>query len=228
MAKTILIVDDKRNVRIFLQDLLSEQGYRVVTAQDGRDALYVAQQEKPDIILLDIMMPNMDGYDFVQEYRKKHDTPIILLTAKLEESDKVLGLELGADDYVTKPFGPHELIARVRAMLRRTEKDSAPADVLRAANIMLDRSSHRVFVDSTEVTLTFSEYTLLETLMEYPGRAYSRAKLLQILQGDSPEGVERTVDVHIRNLRTKIEPDPSHPQYVETVFGVGYRFCPED
>lgn len=227
MAKTILIVDDKRNVRIFLQDLLSEQGYRVVTANDGREALILTQHEKPDLILLDIMMPHMDGYEFIQSYRKKHDTPIILLTAKMEEGDKVLGLELGADDYITKPFGPRELIARTHAALRRAAKDNLPADVLRAVDMMLDRSSHRVFVGEQEVTLTFSEFTLLETLMATPGRAFSRAQLLQILQGSSGEGVERTVDVHIRNLRTKIEPDASKPFYIETVFGIGYRFRPE-
>jgi DNA-binding response OmpR family regulator len=228
VAKTILIVDDKRNVRIFLQDLLSEQGYRVVTANDGREAFVVAQHEKPDLILLDIMMPHMDGYEFIQTYRKKHDTPIILLTAKLEESDKVLGLELGADDYVTKPFGPHELIARTRAVLRRAEKTNTQAEVVRAADITLDRGSHQVFVREREVILTYSEFTLLEVLMATPGRVFTRAQLLQILQGDSNEGVERTVDVHIRNLRTKIEADASNPLYIETVFGVGYRFRPED
>lgn len=227
MAKTILIVDDKRNVRIFLQDLLSEQGYRVVTANDGRDALIITQHEKPDLILLDIMMPNMDGYEFIKAYRKKHETPIILLTAKMEESDKVLGLELGADDYITKPFGPHELIARARAVLRRVEKTSVQADILRTDDIILDRGSYRVFVKEQEVTLTFSEFTLLETLMASPGRAFSRAQLLRLLQGDSDVGVERTVDVHIRNLRTKIETDPSNPHYIETVFGVGYRFRSE-
>jgi two-component system alkaline phosphatase synthesis response regulator PhoP len=228
MAKTILIVDDKLNVQIFLKELLSEQGFRVVTADNGRDALFVARHEKPDLILLDIMMPQMDGHEFIQVYRKESDTPIILLTALLEESDKVLGLELGADDYITKPFGPRELLARTRAVLRRTAKESIQADVLRAADIMLDRSSHRVFVGTNEVMLTPSEFSLLEVMIAAPGRAFSRTDLLNLLQGDAYDGVERTVDVHIRNLRTKIEPDASKPYYIETVYGIGYRFKPED
>lgn len=227
MAKTILIVDDKLNVQILLKDLLSEQGFRVVTASNGREALFTARHEKPDLILLDIMMPEMDGYEFIQLYRKESDAPIILLTAVLEESDKVLGLELGADDYITKPFGPRELIARTRAVLRRTGKEDSGAEVLRVGGITLDRSAYRVFVDGREVTLTPSEFALLELLLSSPGRAFSRAELLEHLKGGSMEGVERTVDVHIRNLRSKIEPDASDPYYIETVFGVGYRFRAE-
>jgi DNA-binding response OmpR family regulator len=228
MAKTILIVDDKLNIQTFLKELLGEQGFRVVTADNGRDALFVARHEKPDLILLDIMMPHMDGHEFIQVYRKESDTPIILLTALLEENDKVLGLELGADDYITKPFAPRELIARTRAVLRRTTKETTPADMLRVDDVTLDRSSHRVFVGEREVMLTPSEFCLLETLMAAPGRAFSRPDLLALLQGNPYEGVERTVDVHIRNLRTKIEPDASKPYYIETVFGIGYRFRPED
>jgi DNA-binding response OmpR family regulator len=228
MAKTILIVDDKLNVQIFLKELFSEQGFRVVTADNGRDALFVARHEKPDLILLDIMMPHMDGHEFIQVYRKESDTPIILLTALLEENDKVLGLELGADDYITKPFGPRELIARTRAVLRRATKESAHTDVLRAGDVTLDRGSHRVFVGEREVMLTPSEFCLLEVLIAAPGRVFPRSDLLELLQGDAYEGVERTVDVHIRNLRTKIEPDASKPYYIETVYGVGYRFRPED
>ncbi len=227
MSKTILIVDDKLNVQIFLKELLSEQGFRVVTADNGRDALFVARYEKPDLILLDIMMPQMDGREFIQVYRKESDTPIILLTALLEEQEKVLGLELGADDYITKPFGPRELLARTRAVLRRTARESAPADILRVADLTFDRGSHRVFAGEREVRLTPSEFCLLEALMVQPGRAFSRADLLELLQGNAYEGVERTVDVHIRNLRAKVEPDASHPTYIETVFGVGYRFRPE-
>ncbi|WP_119066292.1 response regulator transcription factor [Aggregatilinea lenta] len=227
MAKTILIVDDKLSVRIFLKDLLGEQGFRVVTATNGREALFAARHEKPDLILLDIMMPEMDGYEFIQIYRKEGDAPIILLTAVLEESDKVLGLELGADDYITKPFGPRELIARTRAVLRRAGQEEVAPDVLRAGAITLDRSAYQVFVDEREVTLTPSEFALLELLISLPGRAFSRAELLEHLKGGSPEGVERTVDVHIRNLRSKIEPDTNKPLYIETVFGVGYRFRAE-
>jgi DNA-binding response OmpR family regulator len=174
------------------------------------------------------MMPQMDGYEFIKIYRKESNTPIVLLTARLEETDKVYGLELGADDYITKPFGPRELIARTRAVLRRTGQESGPADIVRAADITLDHGSYRVLVGEREVMLTPSEFCLLDALMTSPGRAFSRSDLLNLLQGDLSEGVERTVDVHIRNLRTKIEPNASKPFYIETVFGIGYRFRPEE
>jgi DNA-binding response OmpR family regulator len=228
MAKTILIVDDKLSVQIFLKELLSEQGFRVVTADNGRDALFVARHEKPDLILLDIMMPHMDGYQFIQVYRQESNTPIILLTACLEEDDKVLGLGLGADDYITKPFGLRELIARTQAVLRRAAQPSSLPDIVRAADIALDHSAYRVTVNGREVKLTPSEFRLLDVLMSAPGRVFSRSDLLALLQGDSYEGEERTVDVHIRNLRSKIEPDASKPHYIETVFGVGYRFRSEE
>jgi DNA-binding response OmpR family regulator len=224
MAKTILVVDDKANMRTLVREYLSAEGFRVVTASDGRNALYTARQEKPDLILLDIMMPEMDGYEFIRVYRKEKDTPIILLTARLEESDKVLGLELGADDYITKPFGMRELAARVRAVFRRAGHEDLPSEVLTAADVSLDRGRRSVRVSQQNVNLTPSEFDLLAILMASPGRVFSRAELLLQLQGTTFEGVERTIDVHIRNLRTKIEPDPSRPRYIETVFGVGYRF----
>jgi DNA-binding response OmpR family regulator len=221
---TILIVDDSANVRTLVRDYLTAEGLRVVTANDGRQALFIARAEKPDLILLDIMMPEMTGYEFIRAYRKERATPIILLTAKLDESDKVLGLELGADDYVTKPFGMRELVARIHAVLRRAAAAPAPIEVLRAAGITLDHGSRTVTVGEKAVNLTPSEFELLAVLMSAPGRVFSRAILLDQVQGTSFEGVERTIDVHIRNLRTKIEPDPSKPIYIETVFGVGYRF----
>ncbi|MEM6530161.1 MAG: response regulator transcription factor [Chloroflexota bacterium] len=224
MKKTIMVVDDKISVQMLIEDYLTERGYRVVRASNGRDALLVARNEKPDLILLDIMMPEMDGYEFIRTYRKEQDTPIILLTAKLEEADKVVGLELGADDYVTKPFGMAELVARVRAVIRRSEKTKEPGDVLRSGNIILDLNAHHVSVAGQNIDLTPSEFRLLHVLMTTPGRAFSRAELLERLKGDSLDGVERTIDVHIRNLRTKIEPDPSRPAYIQTVFGTGYRF----
>jgi DNA-binding response OmpR family regulator len=227
MPKTILVVDDSANVRTLVREYLTAEGFRVVTANDGREALFAARDEKPDLILLDIMMPEMTGYDFIRTYRKERATPIILLTAKLDESDKVLGLELGADDYVTKPFGMRELTARVRAVLRRAAATPAPIEILRAADIMLDKSSRAVTVNDRAVNLTPSEFELLAVLMSAPGRVFSRSILLDQVQGTSFEGVERTIDVHIRNLRTKIEPDPSKPIYIETVFGVGYRFRAE-
>ena len=223
--QTILAVDDKASVRTLVREYLTEEGFRVVTAENGRTALYAARHEKPDLILLDIMMPEMGGYEFMRAHRQEADTPIILLTAKLEESDKVLGLELGADDYVTKPFGMRELVARIRAVLRRAGRESPPVEVLRVADVVLDRSRRLVTAAGRKVHLTPTEFDLLAALMSAPGRVFSRSDLLERLQGIAFEGVERTIDVHIRNLRRKIEPDPGAPRYVETVFGVGYRFC---
>ena len=224
MAKTILVVDDTPNLRRMVTSYLTQEGFRVVTAADGNEALLVARQEQPDLILLDLMMPNMGGYDFIRAYNKAGEAPIIVLTAKLDENDKVLGLELGADDYVTKPFSLRELTARVRAVIRRASKDPFEADLLRAADITLDRNGRVVTVGERHVDLTPSEFDLLATLMAAPGRAFSRLQLLERLQGTAFEGYERTIDVHIRNLRAKVEPDPRNPRYIETVFGVGYRF----
>jgi len=228
MARTILVVDDKANVRRLVQDYLTEEGFRVLTADNGRNALFVARQEKPDLILLDIMMPEMGGYEFMRLYGRERDTPIILLTAKVEESDKVLGLELGADDYVTKPFSMRELVARIRAVLRRSEKSAIPTEILRAADITLDKSTRQVQVGGQLVNLTPTEFDLLAILMSAPGRVFSRLALLEEAQGIAFPGLERSINVHISNLRAKIEPDPAEPRYIETVFGVGYRFCPSD
>ncbi len=222
--KTILVVDDKASVRTLVRDYLSEEGFRVVTAENGRVALHVARHEKPDLILLDIMMPEMGGYDFLRAYRQERNTPVILLTARLEESDKVLGLELGADDYVTKPFGMRELVARIRAVLRRATGGAVQAAVLRAGDLALDLEAHTLHISERPIRLTPSEFQLLATLMAAPGRAFSRLDLLERLQGVAIEGGEQTVNIHIHNLRAKIEPDPSHPQLIESVFGVGYRF----
>ncbi len=224
MTKTILVVDDKANMRAMVRDYLTEENFRVIVAENGQQALYTARQEKPDLILLDIMMPKMDGYEFLQAYRKEQSTPIILLTARLDETDKVLGLELGADDYITKPFGMRELVARIKAVLRRAGQDLATNEVLRIGAISLDKSSHDVKVNERPVSLTPSEFDLLAVLMASPGRVFSRLDLLEKLQGTTFEGVARTIDAHVRNLRMKIEEDPSHPFYIETVFGIGYRF----
>ncbi|MFH1524007.1 MAG: response regulator transcription factor [Chloroflexota bacterium] len=223
--KTILVVDDKANVRTLVREYLTEAGFRVVTAENGQNALYVARQEKPDLVLLDIMMPEMDGFEFIRAYRKESDTPVILLTAKMEESDKVIGLELGADDYITKPFGMRELVARIRSALRRAGQMPHPSSRLQIGEITLDRETHTVIVGGQDIRLTPSEFDLLAILMNAPGRVFSRLDLLEDLQGTSFEGAARTIDVHIRNLRTKIEADPSQPRYVETVFGIGYRFA---
>lgn len=228
MSKKILVVDDKTDLRTLLKSYLSQEGFEVLTASDGQDALFVARQSKPDIIILDLMMPEMGGYDFMRIYRRTAETPIIILTARLEENDKVLGLELGADDYVTKPFSPRELTARVRAVLRRMEKQVIEQNVLRQGEIELDRTGRITTVNGKMVDLTPSEFDLLDALMGAPGRVFSRLELLDKLQGTAYEGYERTIDVHVRNLRTKIEPDPSNPRYIETIYGAGYRFSARD
>jgi DNA-binding response OmpR family regulator len=225
MAPTILIVDDDKELLTLVRSYLTEEGLRVVTAANGREALFVAREERPDLIILDLMMPEMGGYEFIRVYRKEAEVPIIVLTAKLEEGDKVLGLELGADDYVTKPFSLRELTARVRAVLRRTGGRSPEAEVLRAAGITLDVAGRLTTVEGERVDLTPSEFALLATLMSAPGRTFSRLELLNRLQDKAYQGYERTIDVHIRRLRMKIEPDPGNPRYVETVFGFGYRFA---
>jgi len=225
MAKTIMVVDDEPRLVSLVEAYLTQEGFRVVTAGDGRQALFLARQEKPDLIVLDIMMPEMDGYDFMRLHRKEQETPIILLTARVEDDDKVLGLELGADDYLTKPFRPRELVARIRAVLRRMGQVRPSAQVLRAGDITVDRETHTVQVAERYVDLTPSEFDLLATLMSSPGRAYSRLELLDRIQGVAYEGYERTIDVHVKNLRAKIEAEPRTPRYIQTVYGVGYRFA---
>jgi len=225
--KTILVVDDEPRLVSLVEAYLSQEGFKVLSAGDGRDALFLARLEKPDLIVLDIMMPEMDGYEFMQLHRKERETPIILLTAKVEADDRVLGLELGADDYVTKPFRPRELVARIRAVLRRAGQTQPSAQVLRAADVTLDRETHTVEVTGQFVDLTPSEFDLLATLMSVPGRAHSRLELLDRIQGVAYQGYERTIDVHVKNLRAKLEPDSRNPRYVQTVYGVGYRFARE-
>jgi DNA-binding response OmpR family regulator len=225
MAQTILVVDDEAKLRDLIRVYLEQEGYRVVDARDGLDALHVARAEKPDLIVLDLMMPQMGGYEFMRAFRKEAGTPVIMLTAKIEDTDKILGLELGADDYVAKPFNVRELTARVRAVLRRTHKGVSEPDLLRAADIVLDRTSATVKVGERYVDLTPSEFEILATLMAAQGQVFSRLDLLDRMSGKAYEGYERTIDVHIRNLRSKIERDPKHPRYVETVYGMGYRFA---
>ena len=226
MSKTILVVDDAESLRTMVKSYLTQEGYRVVTAANGREALFVARQERPDLILLDLMMPELGGFEFITAHSRDGDAPVIILTAKIEESDKVLGLELGADDYLTKPFSLRELTARIRAVLRRAEKSAAASSaLLRVGELMLDRDSRLVTANGNTVELTPSEFDLLATMMASPGRVFSRLDLLDKLQGDTYEGYERTIDVHIRNLRTKIEPDPRNPRYVQTVDGIGYRLA---
>ncbi len=227
MVKKILVVDDEERIVSLVKAYLEQEGFRVATAGDGTEALIVARTETPDLIILDIMMPEMDGYEFMRLHRREQNTPIILLTAKVNEDDKVIGLELGADDYVIKPFRPRELLARIRAVLRRVGETEPIAEILRHADITLDRGSHNVSVGESFVNLTPSEFDLLAVLMSSPGRVFSRLDLLDHIQGVAYGGYERTIDVHIKNLRAKIEPDPRSPRYIETVYGVGYRFTRE-
>lgn len=228
MAKTILVVDDEVRLVSLVKAYLQQAGFRVVTAHNGRDALFVARDERPDLIVLDIMMPELDGHDFMRLHRKERNTPIILLTAKVDENDRILGLELGADDYVTKPFSPREIVARVKAVLRRMEREEDEISVvLRSGELALDPQSYMLKLRGDRIDLTRSEFDLLHIMMATPGRAYSRTELLDRLQGMVLEGYERTIDVHIKNLRAKIEENPRKPRYVETVYGVGYRFAPE-
>ena len=227
MTKTILVVDDEQRLVTLVGTYLTQSGFRVVTAPNGLEALSVARRENPDLIILDIMMPEMDGYEFMRKYRAERDAPIILLTARVEEDEKVIGLELGADDYMTKPFRPRELTARVKAVLRRGGMKAPVAMALDVADIHLDRDNHTVHVADRFVYLTPSEFELLAALMSAPGRVFSRLDLLDNIQGVRFEGYERTIDLHIKNLRAKIEPLPRSPRYIETVYGVGYRFARE-
>lgn len=225
--QTILVVDDEPQILRLVRAYLEEAGFRVITASDGEEALYVARHEQPDLIVLDILMPKMDGLEFTRRIRRERDIPIIMLTARVEETDRIVGLELGADDYVTKPFSPRELVARVRAVLRRAQAPPVPPLVLHFGPIVLDRSTHTVTVYGKPVDLTPTEFSLLETMMGEPGRVFRRADLLEAIQGVAFNGYERTVDAHIKNLRRKIEPDPSHPRFILTIWGVGYRLNPE-
>jgi DNA-binding response OmpR family regulator len=224
-VKTLLIAEDKTSMRQMLRDFFAEQGYRVITASDGREALIAAKQEKPDLVIVDVMMPEVDGYEFVRHFRRDSTAPVIMLTAKMDEMDKVLGLELGADDYVTKPFSPRELLARVRAALRRASAEVTASRALRVGELTLDQDTRLVKVNERVLEVTPSEFEILSTLMAAPGRVFTRRALLAKLSGAA--SVERTVDVHVRNLRAKLESDSANPRYIETVFGVGYRLRDE-
>jgi DNA-binding response OmpR family regulator len=225
VTKTILVVDDEKRLVSLVESYLTQEGFRVLGAYNGRDALMLARREKPDLIVLDVMMPEMDGYEFIRRHRADQDTPIILLTARVDDDEKVVGLEVGADDYITKPFRPRELVARVRAVLRRAGESAPKAEVLRAMDITLDRSTHIVQIAGRAADLTPSEFDLLAAMMAAPGRVFSRLDLLDVIQGVRYEGYERTIDTHIKNLRGKVEPEPRSPRYIETVYGVGYRFA---
>jgi DNA-binding response OmpR family regulator len=229
MPKTVLVVDDEPQIVEICRDYLTAAGFTVLTAIDGARGLVAARQQRPDLIVLDLMLPGMDGLDVCRELRRDSSglaaVPIIMLTARVEESDKLVGLELGADDYITKPFSPRELVARVRTVLRRAGDAPAPADLLRAGGLTLDRARYRVVLPDREVDLTPTEFEILATLAGSPGRIFSRAQLLTAARGVAFESYERAIDSHIRNLRRKIEPPEAEPRYIITVHGVGYKFA---
>ncbi len=224
MTQTILVVDDEARIAKLVRDYLERAGFGVLTARDGETALMLARREHPDLIILDLMLPGVDGLDVCRRLRQESGVPIIMLTARVEEADRVVGLELGADDYVTKPFSPRELVARVRATLRRAQGEVGPATVIRAGDVELDTAALTATVAGEPVDLTPTEFHLLAVLVRQPGRIFSREQLLEAVHGVAFEGYDRSIDSHVKNIRRKIEPDPHQPRYIQTVYGVGYRF----
>jgi len=227
MHETILVVDDEPKIVKQARDYLERSGFRVAAAGDGRTALAMARDERPDLIVLDLNLPGMDGLDVCRALRRESDVPIIMLTARVEEPDRLIGLELGADDYITKPFSPRELVARVRAVLRRVRGGVRQPGLIRAGDLEIDLHGHRVTRAGEPIHLTRSEFNLLSVLAQHPGQAFTRAQLLDRLHGVAYEGYDRSIDAHIKNLRRKLEPDPAEPRYVLTVYGFGYRFTDE-
>jgi two-component system alkaline phosphatase synthesis response regulator PhoP len=225
MPKKILVVDDEPKIAEICQDYLKAAGYEVVTAMTGPEGLAAARREKPDLVVLDLMLPEMDGLDVCRTLRRESDVPIIMLTARVEETDKLIGLEIGADDYITKPFSPRELVARVRVVLRRVSGDPA-SDVIRAGEVSLDRARYEANLPGRTLPLTPTEFEILATLMSQPGRIFSRSQLLKAAHGVAFESYERAIDSHIRNLRRKLENSDGRPNYIVTVHGVGYKFEP--
>jgi DNA-binding response OmpR family regulator len=227
MSPTILLVEDEVELVRVLRDYLEQAGFHVQTASSGPEAVSQFQHREPDLVLLDLNLPGMDGLDVARQVRRAGRVPIIMVTARVDEADRLVGLELGADDYVTKPFSPRELVARVRAVLRRSQLEPAAPDVIRAGEVTIDMTRHMADAQGRRLDLTPTEFDLLATLAREPGRAFTRLQLLEATQGSAFEGYERTVDAHIKNLRAKLEADPRHPRWVQTVFGVGYRFADE-
>lgn len=227
MNETILVVDDEPKIIKLAKDYLEKGGFRVLTEGDGLRALKTARRERPDLIVLDLMLPEMDGLDICRTLRRESAVPIIMLTARSEEADRLIGLELGADDYITKPFSPRELVARVRATLRRAQGKVYTPGIIRAGGLEVDVKRHRASLDGEAIHLTRYEFALLAALAQHPGQVLSRSQLLDKMYDIAAVGVDRSVDAHIKNLRRKIEADPSNPTYILTVYGIGYRFNDE-
>lgn len=222
--KKILLVEDEQSVRDAVQAYLERENYIVVPAADGRTAVKLFEKQKPDLIVLDLILPKLSGERVCRAVREKTDTPIIMLTAKTEVEDRIIGLELGADDYLTKPFSPRELIARIRAVLRRVKAEEGGQERYEYGDLTLDMSGHQILVRGRHIDLTSSEFKLLSTLARNPGRVYTRMELVERVLGYDFEGYERTIDSHIKNLRAKIGDDPRNSHWLHTVHGVGYRF----
>jgi two-component system alkaline phosphatase synthesis response regulator PhoP len=226
MGQRILVVDDDKEIVRIIRAYLEKAGYSVSVAYEGETALHIIRSDRPDLVVLDLMLPDRDGWSITRIVRSDPAlaaTPIVMLTARVEGEDRVTGLDLGADDYIPKPFNPHEVVARGRAVLRRTSQDFGPSHIMQIGQLLLDVDRHEVQLAGQPIELTPTEFDLLKTLMEYPGHAFTRQSLIEKGLGYNYEGMERTLDSHIRNLRRKIETDPSEPTYIKTVFGVGYR-----
>jgi two-component system alkaline phosphatase synthesis response regulator PhoP len=224
LNELILVVDDEPKITKLARDYLENGGFRVVTASDGDTALAIARHERPDLVVLDLNLPGMDGLDVCRALRRDSDVPIIMLTARVEETDRLIGLELGADDYITKPFSPRELVARVRAIFRRMQGGLVQPGMVRAADLEIDLDGHRAVRADETLSLTRSEFNLLAVLAQHPGQTFSREQLLDRLHGIAFDGYARSIDAHIKNLRQKLEDDPAEPQYILTVYGIGYKF----
>ncbi|WP_458414157.1 response regulator transcription factor [Schinkia sp. CFF1] len=227
MAKKVLVVDDEEKIREMISSYLKNEGYETLEAADGKNAVDYVNSEQIDIVLLDIMMPEMDGYEALKEIHMiQKNTPVIMLTAKTDEIDKIVGLELGADDYITKPFSLRELTARMKAVLRRTNADHEDHDdeVLIRGDMSINLSTYEVFIDGKKVNLTPTEFKILVTLAQKPGRVYSRMQLMNVAFGEAYANYERSIDTHVSNLRRKVEEDPHNPNYIHTLYGIGYRF----
>jgi two-component system alkaline phosphatase synthesis response regulator PhoP len=223
--KEILVVDDEPGIAEVCRDYLQRAGFKVVSASNGADAVTLARTAHPDLIVLDLGLPKMDGLDVTRALRKHSNVPIIMLTARVDERDRLTGLELGADDYITKPFSPRELVARVRAVFRRVDVASQPRDVIRALDVLLDVPRMRATVAGRAVELTTTEFELLTMLMRQPGRVFTRGQLLEAVRGTDVDAFDRAIDAHVKNLRRKIEADPRNPRYLLTVYGIGYKFA---
>jgi two-component system alkaline phosphatase synthesis response regulator PhoP len=227
MNQLILVVDDEPKISKLARDYLEKSGFGVVTAGDGATALAAFRHEKPDLVVLDLNLPGMDGLDVCRALRRESDVPIIMLTARVEEMDRLIGLELGADDYISKPFSPRELVARVRAVLRRAQGGVHQSGLVRVGDLEIDLQGHKVSRADEIIELSRTEFNLLAVLAQNPGQTFSRAQLLSRLHGVAYDGYDRSVDAHIKNLRRKLEVEPSEPQYVLTVYGIGYKFTDE-